>query len=257
VLDAWWDQPEAVRNGLKAFQRSLFSPLVDKLGFEPSPNDSPDVVLWRVTAVTHAAEADDSKTISEIKRRFSPFMTSNDASQIPGDLQKNIFIHAVRTGGTTEWEKALDIYKHPQNPAEKLAAIQAMCRAQEPALIKRTLDMILIDEVKPQDYLSFFYSSAMNPLSRRQIWAFLQENLDTLTLKLEGSFSLGNIVQVSFDSLTSLDDVSAVEEFFKGRDTSKYAQLIEQGLDAVRSKAAWLERSREEVREWLEANGYM
>jgi len=257
LIDVWWDEPDAVREGLKAFGRSLFGPLVEKLGFDASPNDTPDVVHWRSIAVANSAMANDPKTLEEIKHRFSLLVESNDASQIPGDLQRQIFIHAVRTGGVPEWEKALDVYRNPQTPSQKMAAIQSMCRAQDPALLRRTLDMILTEGVKTQDYISFFVGFAANPSSRRQIWAFLQDHLDVLTKKLDGGFLLGDLVQVSFDSLTSFEDGKTVEEFFKEKDTSKFAQLIAQGLDAIRSKATWLERSRDEVRKWLETNGYV
>ncbi|KZO98207.1 hypothetical protein CALVIDRAFT_526105 [Calocera viscosa TUFC12733] len=257
LFDVWWDEPETVRNGLKAFRRSLFAPLVEKLGFDGAPDDAPDVVRWRSIAITHSAMADDPKTIVEIQQRFSLLVESNDASRIPGDLQDTIFLNAVRTGGEREWEHALDVYRNPKTPSQKTAAITALCRAQNSVLIKKTFDLILSEEVKLQDYIYFFMGCALNPYSRRDLWMYLQAHLDTISKKLEGGFMLGNLVQISFDYLSSVEDVGAVEEFFRDKDTSNYGQLLAQSLDTVRSKAAWLERSRDEVREWLTTNEYM
>ena len=46
-------------------------------------------------------------------------------------------------------------------------------------------------------------------------------------------------------SLSSEEDAKAVETFFAQHDTSAYSQPLSQGLDAVRSKAAWLGRDAE------------
>ncbi|KZT61396.1 alanyl aminopeptidase [Calocera cornea HHB12733] len=257
VVDAWWDEPEDVRKGLQAFARSLFGPLVEKMGFDPVAGEAPDAVRWRSIAVAVSATADDPKTLAEAQRRFGLFLESNDSSLISGDLLRSIYSAAVRTGGKREWEKVLDVYRHPKTPAQKTSAIIAMCRTQDPALIKKTLDMILSDEVKLQDYIIFYIGCSSNPTCRRQLWAFTQEHLDDLTKTFQGGATLGHIIQVSFDSLSSFEDVKAVEEFFKDKDTSSFSKLLAQGLDTVRSKAAWLERSRDEVKAWLGTNGYL
>lgn len=60
-----------------------------------------------------------------------------------------------------------------------------------------------------------------------------------------GNFSIGSLVKLSFMSLSSEEDAKAVETFFAQHDTSAYSQPLSQGLDAVRSKAAWLGRDAE------------
>ncbi|KZO98208.1 hypothetical protein CALVIDRAFT_526106 [Calocera viscosa TUFC12733] len=247
VVDAWWDEPKDVLEGLKALRRSLFRPLLEKLGFDNVPGEPIDVVRWRTIVVNHLTAADDPKAIAEIKQRFSLLVESNDASRISGDLQRAIFVHAVRTGGKREWEKALDVFRHPRTPAQKTAAITALCRTQDPVLMNQAFDMILSVEVKLQDMPIFFMGFAANSSSRRRLWAFTQENLDTLAKKAESNNAVGHLAQISFETFSSFEDVRAVEEFFKEKDTSEYAQVLAQGLDEVRSKAAWLERSREET----------
>ncbi|EJU01765.1 puromycin-sensitive aminopeptidase [Dacryopinax primogenitus] len=257
VGTVWWEQPEDVQDGLFAFRRSLFGPLAEKLGFEFSENDSPDLIQWRITAITNAANANDPKTIAKVKRRFNFLLEKNDASQIAGDLQRTIYANAVRLGGVKEWEKVLEIYRHFETPSQKTAAMIALCRSTDPALVKRTLDLILTEEVKTQDYMYFIAGSALNPSARREVWQWVQTHLSTLVEKFKGNFSLGRVLQYSFDSLTTFEDVKAIERFFKDKDTSTYVQALSQGLDDVRSKAAWLERDRAEVEQWLKKNSYL
>lgn len=78
MVSAWWEQPEAVRDGLSAFRRVsdivfiesvtdlqylqyLFSPLIAKHGYDAKEGDSDDVKQLRALAIAQAASADDKK----------------------------------------------------------------------------------------------------------------------------------------------------------------------------------------------------
>lgn len=137
---------------------------------------------------------------------------------------------------------------------------------RDPELLKRTFAFSLSSEVKNQDLAAFFSGLANNPLSKRDQWAFFQENYEEVARRFKGNFSFGSLVKISFQSLTSEEDAKvcslthlvtlnctngidlisqAVETFFAKHDTSAYSQPLSQGLDAVRSKAAWLKRDTE------------
>jgi len=246
-----------VQDGLLTFRRTLLGPLVEDLSFDFSESDSPDLIQLRIIAVSNAANADDPKTISEVQRRFNLLLDKDDASQIPVDLQCCIYGNAVRTGGVREWEKILNIYRNFGTQSQKIAAMLGLASAQDPALIQRTLDLMLSDEVKAQEYPSFFAGSTTNPNARRGLWEWIKKNLATIVAKSEGNMGLDRIIQSCFVSLSSFEDIKAIEEFFKDKDTSAYARALEQGLDEVRSKAAWLERDSDEVERWLKKNKYI
>lgn len=61
LSNTWWEQPEPVRKAIDELNSQLFGPLVDKLGFDGSKSDSPDVTELRVTAVGAAAQASNEK----------------------------------------------------------------------------------------------------------------------------------------------------------------------------------------------------
>ena len=50
--------------------------------------------------------------------------------------------------------------------------------------------------------------------------------------------------QISFQSLSSEEDYEATAAFFKGRDTSAYDQALNQSLDNIKTRAAWIEVGR-------------
>jgi aminopeptidase 2 len=75
----------------------------------------------------------------------------NDESLLHGDVRRVIIVHAVRTGGEKEWEKALSIYRDPPTPQHKIDAMLALANGSTQELRQRTLDMLSTDEVKTQD----------------------------------------------------------------------------------------------------------
>ncbi|EJU01768.1 Metalloprotease [Dacryopinax primogenitus] len=256
VQESWWDEPKSVRDNLKAFVRSLFGPLVKKLGFESSPDDPPELIRWRSTAIRGASSGEDPETMKQIQGRFSLLVESDDSSLIPADLETTIFCGAVAKGGEREWAKAREMYRRPKTPSEKTAALFGMCAPEDPALLRKTLDLILTDEVKTQDYAAFFSGLSNNPEGIRLLWAYFQENYDTLVQRLDGSHSFNLLVQASFSSFAREEDARAVERFFEGKETEQYKLILAQGLEEVRSRAQWLARSREEVDQWLKVNGH-
>lgn len=71
------------------------------------------------------------------------------------------------------------------------------------------------------------------------------------------SFSVGNVIKYSFFSLSTKSDAEDVERFFKDKDTTAFGQPLSQGLDSVRSKAAWLERDAGDVEKWLHEKQFL
>jgi len=237
---------------LDALRQTLFYPLVEKLGYDYSPEDSPDIQELRTLAVNCTAFADHPEVIKELRARFKHFQDTGDDSRIPPDLRTIIYRMAVRHGGREEYEAVKRIFVKPSTPSSKIASMQAMAFAQDPTIVEDTLAFILTD-VQTQDMIYFFGSLSSNPSTRRRLCKYLQDNFDEFFKRLEGNnFSLGNLIKISFHLLTTEKDAAQVEEFFKTKDVSKYNLALAQALDKVRANATWIERDAKDVADWLE-----
>jgi len=67
---------------------------------------------------------------------------------------------------------------------------------------------------------------------------------------------LGTVVQFVTSSFVSEDKVTEIQSFFAQRSTKGFDLGLKQSLDAIRAKAAWLGRDREDVKEWLKKMKY-
>ncbi|KAH9466837.1 hypothetical protein MJO28_000551 [Puccinia striiformis f. sp. tritici] len=259
VSSILWEEDQQVIDGFAKFQRQLVSSLAEEIGFDTLPTDDQDRIQLRVLILGAAARADDPKVLSEIKSRFAKFIEDPNANKsvIPADLRTLVFHSAVNQGGEKEYEAVLKVYHNPSNPSDKIAAMVALCAPKLPQLISRTFDFILNGEVKQQDFMYFFAGLAKNRVSRRDMYKFVQDNLDELLVRFKGNFSIGRLIQYSFDRFTTEADRESVVEFFKDKDTSIYQSALAQGLDTVKSNASWLSRDKQIIIDWLKTKQFL
>lgn len=182
---------------------------------------------------------------------------AGDESQIPSDLLVPIYMNAVKFGGEMEYQHLYEIYAHPSTPAHKVASMYGLCATQDPVLLERTIEFLYSGQVKEQDFLHFFRALSSRPHGRAVLWNSTQARYDSLATRFAGNFGLSRLVQSSFDTLTTEQEALQVEAFFATKDCSRYAMALDQGLESVRSRAAWLTRARGNVQAWLKENGYL
>ncbi|KAL0947133.1 hypothetical protein HGRIS_013264 [Hohenbuehelia grisea] len=249
LVGIWWENPRAVEL-LNAFRRSLFVPIVKRLGYEFPAGEAVEVQELRATAISQAAGAKDPEVVAELLRRFSHFMKTGDDSLIAADLQRVVYRTAVAEGGREEYDAVKQINEKPKSPTARISAIYAMAQARDD-MLEDTLKYVL-DKARDQDVVYFFRGFEMNTHARRRIPEFFKEKYDVLYKRFEGNFTLKYLLESSFRTLTTEKDYKDITEFFKDKDTSKYSHGLLQSLDTVRAKIGFIERSTDDLVSWLE-----
>ncbi|CAK5277482.1 unnamed protein product [Mycena citricolor] len=235
---------------LRAFNRSLFVPLVKKLGYEYLEGEDLDVTQMRTLAIGAAMSARDQSVIDELKSRFSHYMESGDDSKIPADLEAAIYLAAARHGGRAEYDALVNILHKPKTPQSKISAIYALSGTLDPDLLKETFSLVL--KSRDQDLVYYFRGLQSNSPSHTQSIVYLLLNAFQLMKRFEGNFTIKSLVSATFSSLSTEKDLAAAEEFFKDKDTSKYSMAIAQSLETIRTRIQYIERSSADLTEWLD-----
>ncbi|KAJ7046577.1 leucyl aminopeptidase [Mycena alexandri] len=246
LIFTFWESPQTV-DLLRAFVRSLFVPIVKRLGYEYSADEPTDVTLLRTLAISSAVGGRDQSVIDEMRSRFAHYMETGDDSKIPADLQSTIFISAVKYGGPAEYEAVIKIQEKPKTPTARL---YAMGSTQDPALLEKTFDYILTKS-RDQDIVYFFRGLQTNNLAKKKLAVFFKDNYTTLMKRFEGNFTIKYLVSVSFGALSTKSDCDDMEAFFKDKDTSKYNMALAQTLETLRTRIAYIERSSDDLNDWL------
>ncbi|KAG7092748.1 hypothetical protein E1B28_009075 [Marasmius oreades] len=249
ITSIWWEDAE-IREKLKAFRRSLFSPLVKRLGYVYSSTDSPDVTQLRTCAIEQCALAGDISVVDELKSRFRYYMDYGDDSRIPPDLQKATFIAAVTYGGHAEYRAVNKILDKPKTSSTRVSAIYALTSTRDVALIKEGLQFML-SGANDSDVPYFFLGFNGNGDARKPMIDFFQQNYDELYERFIHTYYFRLIIEYAFSGMTKASDLNDLVQFFDNKETTKYSMALAQSLDSIRGRIAFIERSSEDLEKWL------
>ncbi|KAL2013371.1 hypothetical protein VTN00DRAFT_896 [Thermoascus crustaceus] len=254
---AWIFEDNKVKDALKAFQRSLVSAKAHELGWQFSPEDGHILQQFKALMFGNAGMADDPTVVNAAKDMFKRF-AEGDLSAIHPNIRGSVFSIVLKNGGEKEYNVVLDRFRNAPTSDEKNTALRSLGAAEDPALVKRTLDLALSNEVKSQDIYMPLASLRGHPTGIETRWAWLKSNWDEIYKRLPPELGmLGNVVQITTASFCTESQLKEVEEFFGSKDTKGYDRAVQQSLDAIRAKVHWLRRDRGDVENWLKSNGYL
>ncbi|KAJ7697953.1 leucyl aminopeptidase [Mycena metata] len=248
ILRAFGENPQIVTT-LQEFIRVLYAPLVQRLGYEFPQGEPVDIVQLRTTAISGALMGRDERVIQELRSRFTVYLTTRNDSAIPSNIRLAIFKAAARHGGREEFDALLKLAENPVNPVIKNRAITAIGATENLDLINELFSYML-NSVRDQDLDAFCRSLAANPLSRRLLAQFFKDNYERFSERF-GNSMLKNIFESCFEMLSTQEDYDGIEKFFKDKDTSRYSIAFAQVLEAIRSRIEYVERSSQDLSEWL------
>ncbi|KAJ9656848.1 Aminopeptidase 2 mitochondrial [Coniosporium apollinis] len=254
---AWIFEPEEVKDALKRFQLDLVGPKAHELGWEFKDSDGHVEQQFKSLLFGSAGLANDSEVQKAAFNMFDKFK-QGDRSAIHPNLRASIYAIVLTNGGEEEYNAILNEYRTATTSDERNTALRAIGRAKQPELIQRTLTLPLSDEVKGQDIYLPLGGLRTHKDGIDALWAWMKENWDALEKKLPpGLTMLGSVVSICTSGFTSREQAEEIEEFFKKKSTKGFDQSLAQSLEAIKAKAKWIERDREDVRGWLEEHGYL
>lgn len=256
VRAAWLFEDKKTRDALKAFQRALVSEKAHQLGWEFSDSDDHVLQQFKALLFGSAGSAGDAKIVAAAQDMFKRF-TAGDRSAIHPNIRGSVYNIVLKNGGAKEYDAVLDIYRNSSTSDEKNTALRSLGAAEDIALVRRTLDMALNGEVRNQDAYMPLSGLRSHVTGVEERWKWLKENWDTILSRFPPSLGmLGSIIQLSTVSFNTEEQLKDVEAFFAPKDTKGFDRAVSQSLDSISAKAHWLKRDREDVEQWVKANGY-
>ncbi|CAG8673014.1 3737_t:CDS:10, partial [Ambispora leptoticha] len=255
----WFEQPEAVYQGLLSYKRKLFSKLALRLGWEYPENEDYLTAMLRTLAINSAGIAGEPEIVKEATRRFKLFTEKNDQSVLHPNIRQAVYETVLmHGGGEKEFDAILNIFRNGPTVDQKLAALSALGFVQQPELVQRALDFSISSEVRHQDILYILRSLQTNRKSRKPLWNFIKKNWDLFQDQYAKSIKLFEyVIKLVTDMFASDEIIIDIEKFFADKDIKNFKRPLQQSLENIRTNSAWLKRDAKDVENWLAANGYL
>jgi aminopeptidase 2 len=223
---AWAFEDSRIKNALKEFQRSLVTSKAHELGWQFSDKDDHVMQQFKALMFGSAGRAEDPTVVKAAHEMFAAF-AAGDVTAIHPNLRDSVFAIVLKHGGTKEYDIVLDRFRHAPSSDEKVIALRCLGAAEDPALVQRTLDLVMSSEVKNQDIHTVLGGLGNFPAGIEARWAWLKKNWDTIYVRLPPALEmLSVVVQLSTSSFCTEDQLKDVKGFFDAQNTKVRLSII-------------------------------
>jgi len=169
------------------------------------------------------------------------------------DLARIALPLAAKRGDVALFDRLRGVVLRPPTPEVRVLALAGLAGFDDPALIERTLGLVLDGTIKPQDLRYLFPGIGVRPAGRDVVNAWIERHFDELA-RLFPAFIVGRLVR-PVSALCDAPRVRAAEAFFKPRAAKlegvekDLRQSVEEGLRC----AALADAQRDAASRWLRA----
>jgi puromycin-sensitive aminopeptidase len=228
-----------LRRGLAALVRHRVSPSMERLGWEPQPEESELQRQLRGDLVRLLGTLGEDQTTQERAREAYARYRDNGLAVDPNVLPALIAIVAW-TGGEEEYAGFLDRFKHARTPQDEQRYLYALAGFRQPELLSRTLELTINGEVRSQDAPFLVRALLASLYGRGLAWDFVKEHWETMARQYPGSAY--RRMWEGITGLVSADWERDVHAFFSSRGIVLGGKTLAQYFEQLRVAVSFQER---------------
>ncbi|XP_026566662.1 puromycin-sensitive aminopeptidase isoform X2 [Pseudonaja textilis] len=235
---------------IQAFIRDIFSPIGEKLGWDPRPGEGHLDALLRGLVLGKLGKAGHRATLEEARRRFKDHVEGKHI--LSADLRSSVYVTVLKHGDSITLDTMLKLHKQADMQEEKNRIERVLGAISQPELIQKVLTFALSEEVRPQDTVSVIGGVAGgSKQGRKAAWKFVRDNWEELYNRYQGGFLISRLIKLSVDGFAIDKMASEVKVFFESHPAPSAERTIQQCCENILLNAAWLKRDAENVHQYL------
>jgi aminopeptidase N len=240
---------DASRSAYRSWVSALLKPALGQVGWTASANDGPDAKVLRATLVEGLGNiARDPEVIA----RAREVVTADLAK--PGSVESTLLNAAVpvaaHDGGAALYDQYLTRSRSASDPEDRYRYLYALASFSEPALVRRTMDLILGPDVRSQDAKLFIARLLANREAQRLAWQLLRERWPEVQKKT-GEFVGNTVIVGALGSFCDSRSVAEIRQFFSTHKVPDAQRTLQQALERASECAARVESRSEKLTAWL------
>ncbi|XP_037078084.1 puromycin-sensitive aminopeptidase-like [Pollicipes pollicipes] len=231
-----------------AYCRRLLQAIHARLGWHQQDGESHMTTLLRPLVIAHLVSFDDEVVLAEAERLFRAHLDGGGV--LHADLRSAAYRAVLKRGGKEEYAMMLKLYREAEMHEEKNRIAHALGSIPDVSLLSSVLEFALSDEVRAQESVFVMISVSSNRIGRDLTWDFYKQNWQILCDRYKGRL-LAQLVKSLTDDFCTLERAEEVEQFFCQHPHPGAERSIQQALETIRLNAAWLQRDRDALAQYL------
>ena len=191
--------------------RSMLGPELAKIGALPREGESAAARMKRGRLLSALAVMGRDRELRAFARERTNAFLARPA-EANEEVLGQVLPIAARDGDSALYEGLLRVAEEPPSPVVRGHVVRSLGRFPDPALLRRSLGLVLDGPLRAQDYRSV--AGSVTPEMRPIAWEWVAENYDRLADRL-GPMTAGRLPQAA-SGLCSEEEATEVERFFEG-----------------------------------------
>ena len=255
---------EGLRDEMKPYVRKLVAKQLERLGWDAPSKEPHFDKLLRPIILGLAASADEPEIVKHCLKLFDRITATEDISpqlrvsssrsrvkrgiDIDPDLRGTVFGTVARLGGAEEFEKLVHLHHTATLTEEKTTLAAAITGFKQPALIKKSLELIKSNEVRLQDVSYWIAYSLLNRYAREETWRWVKDNWGWIQKNLGTDLSFYRMPIYVARVFSKASFKKDYQEFFVPKMSPALERSYNQGLEMIEWQSEWKRRALKEVK---------
>jgi puromycin-sensitive aminopeptidase len=228
-----------LRPALEALVRHRVAPTVERLGWEPQPEESELDRQLRGDLLRALGTLGNDAAVRQRAREVYARYQAGELTVDPNVLPALIAIVAAN-GGEDDYAVFLERFKSARTPQEEQRYLYALAGVRQPELLSRTLELTINGEVRSQDAPFLMRALLTSVYARGLAWDFVKEHWEAMARQYPASAY--RRMWEGITALVSADWERDVRSFFESRRIVLGGKTLEQYLEQLRVAVSFQER---------------
>ncbi len=240
-------QPEHAK--FQAYARSILQPSFHAVGWEPKEKEGPKLSTLRASLIEALGTLGDEEIRAGCRGRFQTY--ASNPKSLPPDLRHNVFGVVGRFADDATWNKLHELGVKTTSAEEKQNYYDALARATDPKLVRKTLQIALTDEL-PTSRAIFLVGKVARWSDHPEIaWQFAKANMKILLGKADAlaSNSYAPSMFTFFSDRARADELKA---YAKAELPASSAKEVAKAVDEIEFRAEFKARLIAQLDSWID-----
>ncbi len=227
------------RKALAEVVRNLVKPTVDRLGYSAKSDESIQSRQLRGSLIgvlgTIGEDAEVQKKAAELFSNWKADKQSVDSNVVPALV--GILAH---NGDEARYNEFFELSKAAQSPQEVQRFLFALARFRDGALLDKTIDKCLTDDVRTQDAPYLYANVLGNEIAAAAAWNFMKANWANMVAR----YPENGVVRMcgAVAGLDTAELEAEVKAFFAANQVKSGDMAVAQALEQLRINVLMRER---------------
>jgi aminopeptidase N len=245
---------EGARENFQAYARAVLRPTFDQLGLQPRAQETPRDAILRGSLIQILGDLDDAEVIAGCRERFQKYVV--DPASLPPDLRAPIFWVVGHYADEATWNALHELGLRTTSVEEKQNYYDGLAATRDPALIARTLEISLTDEL-PTSRAVFLVGKVARYSDHPDLaWKFAKANMKALLAKTD-ALGANSYAPSLFTFFSEPSRAAELKTYAKANlpPTAASAREVAKAVDEVEFRSAFKRRLTSQLTAWIDHPG--